>query len=52
MATGRTITMIASMLGTLTGGLVAAGLGLRAPILLGVPVLLACAALAAARLRR
>ncbi|MGH3760773.1 MFS transporter [Actinophytocola sp.] len=48
MAAGRTVTMIASMLGALTGGLVAAGLGLRAPILLGIPALLACAAIAGA----
>jgi hypothetical protein len=33
-------------------GLLAAGLGLRMPILLGVPVLLACAVLAVAGRRR
>ena len=51
MATSRTVTMIASLVGALCGGLVAAAAGVRAPILLGVPVLLVCAVIAVRRFR-
>jgi MFS family permease len=52
MATSRTVTMIASLVGAVVGGLVAAAAGLRAPILLGVPVLLVCAVVAVRRFGR
>lgn len=52
MATSRTVTMIASLAGALVGGLVATAAGVRAPVLLGVPVLLVCAVVAVRRFGR
>ncbi|WP_020672224.1 MFS transporter [Amycolatopsis nigrescens] len=50
-STARTITMTASLAGALLGGLIAARFGLRAPILIGIPLLLSAALLCHRALR-
>ncbi|RKT55364.1 MFS transporter [Saccharothrix australiensis] len=51
IAAGRAVATSAALLGALGGGLLASAFGVRVPILLGVPVLLVCAVVAARRFR-